>query len=1083
MSNSSLPDQSAREAIVSDLDTCMLVEAGAGSGKTTSMVARMVELLAEGKVDIERMAAVTFTRKAAAHLRGKFQIALEKQLRENDDAQRQERLRSALSRLERCFIGTIHSFCGRLLRERPVEAGVDPNFVELEDFDDALMARQVFEEHLQQLYLQESSPVLEALGEIGVRPSQLYKTYREISRNPEIPVNAVPVSVPDFSGARSAIRDFLQSYRNDLPAQAPPDGWDALQAILRRAFRLNNQPGISEPARFAELLVSLDRSASITLKRWHDGDRAKVIRDHFEDLQQNVVRPALCGWREHCHSILMDLACPVAKAFRAQRWRKGSLNFQDLLLTASNLLRNNNEVRGYFQERFSHLLIDEFQDTDPVQAEIMFYLTGEDLNEKNWQKLKPRSGSLFVVGDPKQSIYRFRRADIEIYNRVKELIVAGGGGIVQLQTNFRSTGKICEWVNRVYRTIFPEVALPSQAAFGEMEVSRSEGDPDGGVRFIEIPKVKYNKPAEIARLDSVMIGSWIRHALDTKKSVEDEDGSTRPIQPKDVLIICPQKGNLRLYARDLEKRNIPFETTGGGAFSESAELHALMPFLRCLVDPDDEVSLVAFLRGPLCGISDETLFRFKTTSGVFRYPVPISDDVESDAGTEIEAAFEMLKAAREISRRLPPAGALETIIEKLGLVPSGLEQPLGETRAGNLLKAVELARNLAVRGASFVEIVDYLAEVITEDSEQVLEEMSIQPGRSDAVRLMNLHQAKGLEAPVVFLADPLRFARYAPTSFIDRKAEPPAGYYVVNAQATFGHDLLGLPVDWENLESVEAQFQSAEHDRQRYVAATRARDLLVISTYPSKQGPDDGFWTAFVPFLDEKAKLEIIPDDADEKSAPAPAPFTRDDLSRAMRTVDKRVAASGEPGYRIENVTHLVKEQAETALDREDTGKGMSWGRVIHRALEANAVGAVSDPGRFIDNLLREEGRPISERGEVLQVVDGVLSSPLWIRMMNSVRRYVEVPFGVSTSPARLGLQGGPEETILSGVIDLVFEEEDGWVIVDFKTDAVGDDLKPLVNYYAPQIDLYRNFWQELSGGRVKEAGLYFVSLGEFVGV
>ncbi|MFY9549739.1 MAG: UvrD-helicase domain-containing protein, partial [Thermoanaerobaculia bacterium] len=466
--SAALPDEAARRAIREDLDTTLLVEAAAGTGKTESLVERMVALIRTGRTSIDRLSAVTFTIKAAAELSQRFQTRLEEAARRSQGDER-ARIEAALARLDTAFVGTIHAFCERLLRERPVEAGVDPGFDEMEQPEDEAARQEAWERYAEKLFSQES-PVLSHLSALGIRLEDLRKTFDELCENEDVRPAVPPESPPpDFSGERRAVARFLRSAEADLPAEAPPDGWSDFQEAARRALRLEALLDLDDPAEFVEVLEALDRAR----KKPREAGR---LAPAYEALCRDVIGPALQRWREYSYPIAMAAAVPAVADYAAWRRRHGRLNFQDLLLLARDLLRDHPRVRRDFQERFLPILVDEFQDTDPIQAEILFYLTGKNTGERDWRAATPIPGSLFVVGDPKQSIYRFRRADIETYGLVRDRIEKAGR-VLRLSTNFRSTGRLCGWLNGVFRGLLPAGAAREQAAFVPLEAHREEGGP------------------------------------------------------------------------------------------------------------------------------------------------------------------------------------------------------------------------------------------------------------------------------------------------------------------------------------------------------------------------------------------------------------------------------------------------------------------------------------------------------------------------------------------------------------------------------------------------------------------------------
>jgi ATP-dependent helicase/nuclease subunit A len=1058
-----LPDAEARRAIVEDLDTNLFVEAAAGTGKTSSLVDRMRALVLEGK-PVERLCAVTFTVKAAAQLKERFQIALETSRSEAIDPERRRRLEDAIAGMDRCFVGTIHSFCARLLRERPVEAGVDPEFEELDETRHLLLRSEAWERYKQKLFV-ESNPVLPELAQYEIPVEVLRDAYECLAENPDVEAgNPGRLREPDFARERPKVAEFLATARAALPAREPVRGWDKLQRRLRRALRLERILDLEKSTSFAEVLERLDGSGDATLNRWPDAGVARKLEQGFKALRDGVVRPALQCWREFLYPIAVEAVVPATAEFERLRREKGALDFNDLLLKARNLLRDHPEARREFQERFTPVLVDEFQDTDPIQAEVLLYLTGGDFREKDWRKLAPVEGSLFVVGDPKQSIYRFRRADVETYDRVKERVLASGGRVVDLTANFRSTPEVCAWVNRVFDGPFPREATEEQAAYAPLHPERKPARGPSGAFRLEVPPAGSRSWEAIARQDAIRIAAWIRGALDSGFEVGGDgsragaDAHRQPVKPGDFLLLFRYKKRMDLYAKELEARGVSYEISGGGAFSESEDLADLLPVLETLVDPANPVSLVASLSGSFFGVDDDALYRFRRSGGRFHLFAPLPAGVDE----RIARALRMLTEAHELSRSLPPGAALAAICEKLGAMAHGGARELGGTRAGNLLKACSIARSLSARGSPFGSIIRYLRE-LTEASDA--EEMSTRPGETRAVRLMTLHRAKGLEAPIVFLADPTGDRETSVNWCVDRKREVPQGWLRVAERSERRE--IARPEGWSKRAEVETLFQEAERDRLLYVAATRAADVLVVSVGPdSVKSPWAKLAHAATRPLPEVAKPRAASD------LPRPPDFARE-LAESRRARGARREFARRPGYVVEQVTHVAHDSSSTPFASR-TGRGMTWGRVIHRLLEALMKDSSLDVGAYAMNLLVEEDRPAGDLEEAVRLVEAVRDSPLWARATSARRRLVEVPFALMAPSADLGVVEGPAETLLQGAIDLAFEEDTGWVLVDYKSDTIAGNLEELVAFYSPQIDLYRRYWERLTG-RPTKAGLFFV--------
>ena len=1060
------PDSAARRTIRENLDANLLVEAAAGTGKTTSLVDRMLALIRRGRAPVESICAVTFTVKAAAQLKEKFQLRLEESLAaERDDAARL-RLIAALDGLDRCFIGTIHSFCARLLRERPVEAGVDPEFEELDETEDLLLRKEAWERHKQTLFV-EGRPILPELMKYGIPIDLLHEAYQCLATNPDVePAAAERLPEPRFDREKREVLSFLVRAAREVPDKDPQAKSDGLQNKLRSALRLVEILDLERSASLVTLLEKFQGSGKVTQYLWPDKGRAKKLGIDFETLRDDVVLPALVRWREFLYPIAIEAVKPAANEFRRLRRERGALDFNDLLLCARDLLRDRPEARRDFQNRFTPILVDEFQDTDPIQAEVLLFLTGRQHDEKDWRKLDPIPGSLFVVGDPKQSIYRFRRADIEVYERVRERIRASGGEVVKLTTNFRSSPEMCEWINSFFDGIFPDDATREQASNAPLSPEREPAGPASGAYRLEVAAAG-KRYEDVASADSIRIASWIRGALDSGFPLPS--GGGRAVGPGDFLVLFRYKKRMDIYAKELEARGVPYEIAGGGAFSESEDLQELLPLLETAADPDDPVSLVASLRGSFFGVDDDALYRFRRAGGRFHLfgPVP------PEADLRISRAFAILREVYAFSERLPPGAAMAATVERLGAVAHGGARELGGTRAGNLLKAISIARGLSARGESFGAVVRNF-RALAESSDT--EEMSTRPGESRAVRLMTLHRAKGLEAPIVFLADPSGEFEASIRWCVDREASTPCAWLrvVQREKRGRGEREIARPIGWDERERSEKRFAAAEDDRLLYVAATRAADMLVVSTGPNGSKSPWGKLAA--------AATRPLPELAGRPAAVL-APTREKDLPRELERSrlerrDRRRAAA-RPTYAVAPVTLLAHGAGELPFHTR-TGRGMSWGRVIHRLLE----GAMKDPGLdlrlYAANLLVEEERPAGEVDEAVRLVEAVKGSGLWKRALASPRRYTEIPFALMAAREDLGLSDGPPQTLLQGAIDLVFEEGSGWTLVDYKSDTISGNLAELASFYSRQIELYRRYWEKLTG-RPTRAGLFFVQTADEV--
>jgi ATP-dependent helicase/nuclease subunit A len=1108
------PDQPARDRIVAELDANLLVEAGAGSGKTTSMVGRMVELVRAGR-EVERIAAVTFTRKAAAELRERFQERLERAYRDAvaaGDGPAAQRFGAALDTIDRSFLGTIHSFCARLLRERPLEAGIAPDFEEVSGPDEHRLRAESWTRFLERLGAREGSRLMRALADHGLQPAQLHGAFREVAENPDVrfPAPAAPPLDPaDVQAVRHELERLLDRSDRLMPAQEHARGVDKLQAKIRG---LRYRRWIGRWDRQLDFMAALEDAIpgknEVTQYTWiRDGvsrGDVRALRDAWDDFcrEGGRARRLLEAWWALRYRVVMRFARAAASSYRSDRRRVGKLTFQDLLVGATALLRDHPGARAELGERYRWLLVDEFQDTDPVQAEMLLLLAADPAADpppasasasaaasaasasasasgatpggtELWQRVVPRPGALFVVGDPKQSIYRFRRADIAVYNRVKARF-RDFGDVLHLDTNFRSRPPIEAVVNRVFRDRFLAEETEHQAAFAPLRVRPDRSSPGQGVywyRFdADTSRGKYSGQ-RIADPECELLAAWIRERI--------ERGERKP---RDFMVLAMRKNHLATYARALEAHGIPVQVTGAGVGAD-LELTELVLLLRALADPDDPVLTLAVLEGLFFGLSHEELYAFARRGGRLSF---LADSTGADAqgggGTEggasadpgaiaVVDALATLRGFWLTARRFPADVAVARIVDRLGILPWAAAGELGSTRAGAVVYALDALRAAARDGgASLPEAIEILGVALAEEVEAPLV-----PGETDAVRVMNLHKAKGLEAPVVVLAYPAALEEPVIRRHIARDGGGGAVGWLRLSDPTRGGDrVIARPADWDAHEAAERPFEESEDVRILYVAATRAAEELVVAR--CDQTADSSCWAALHEALDTPGlATELL-------LAGSPAP-EREMLGVPPHEVARRVHDTalarqrlGEPSYRARPVTSRVHGDGPGAVtgmpDASDLppvilhlsglrptpadalppeARGREWGSAVHRALEAAGRGAQGEVLRAVCRAaLVEFERPVAaisgdpvELDELVALVEAVLQDPIWDQVRGARQVLVEAPFSFSVSgedAIGLGIAEPADVEILDGTIDLAFQDQDGrWTVVDFKTDARRD--------------------------------------------
>jgi len=1083
-----LIDQKARDKIIKEINRNILVEASAGSGKTSSLIHRMAALLKSGKFKVDEITAITFTRKAAIELKERFQQKIEDSFRETEGKKEKGYLKEALSNLEQCFLGTIHSFCARLLRERPIEAGLDPEFTELDDLDDTLLKEEAWERYLPNLKIEES-PSLIHLEELGIKPSELADCYKTVCTYPEVKPFFQASPKPNLKEAIKEIISFSNEASQYIPDEEPKMGYDKLQEAVLSVKRMKGfYDYIKEDYNKIKLLENFSKSEKVTLNRWTSQEKAKEYRDSIVlELQEKVINPILQQWREYCYAGTIKFVLPAVEYYHELRQKVSMLNFQDLLLKTSCLLRDYPEVRQYFQQKYKCLLVDEFQDTDPIQAEIIFYLTGLDVYEKNWQKLIPRPGSLFVVGDPQQSIYRFRRADIAIYNLVKGLIEKSGGQVLTLQANFRSLHSIGSYLNPIFEELFSSGQGKFQAVYSPMQTVW-EDNPQylSGVRQLIISKGS-NK-SDTIRQDAQSIARVIRDMVDkgfklVRTEEEIKAGTSPSVTYKDFMVLLRYKGGMDIYARTLAEYGIPFTVSGYTSLNESHQIKELLKLFRLMRDIENQVLIIAVLRGIFFGFSDDDLYQFKEAGGEFDFYEKIPEKLNLKLKENFDRAFCRLRQFHLWTRKLPPVTAMEKIIIDSGLLSHSCLEGYNLNRCGELYFILERLRKAeAGEVIGFASMVDQLEKILEAGIEEELDILT----EENTVRIMNLHKAKGLESPVVFLAISYNSTTHEPTYYIERTGQEPYGHFLVCRSNAYNKGKrLAQPKNWEDYCRLEASYNEAEDIRLIYVAVTRAKNLLVISSLNHKSNKSNP-WLPLLINIREEMNITVpeagLPR-AETKVKEKEKKSLFDGYKKIQKECEQWMKDLSKNSYYEKKPTDFKDEEKHRKIETINVG-GTAWGSAVHRILDYLIK---EDPDEQLlylhaERTLEKQGISLKRKEELLEIIRKFKKSDLYQRLKKAELKYSEIPFTINiehTHPLYSELVGqNSRPMILSGTIDLVFKETDGWVVVDYKTDRPKNekDYPKLVEVYQKQIAIYSQVWQEITGEQVKQSSIYFVN-------
>ncbi len=1094
MARKPAPDQAERDAAVAERGRNLLVDAGAGTGKTTILVDRLVEMVGR-EVPISRVAAITFTRKAAGELRLRIRERLLEELAGVEPGtQRDARLRDAIAGLDTACVGTIHSFADRLLRLRPVEARLSPSYEIAED--DAALVRETFDVFLHAV---ESGTLAAEVkdSDVAARADEVTRTVLDALAG-GLPAESRETEWHVYYGLDALLEGFIR--RRDLPPpdvapvpfdvalfRAPADEFVRLAAtvqggapgsdwIVRTSDVLRRLRGCDDPVQlFREIRRQLDRAPRDVTKRYTfaGDDAAWQVWKAFKEGGKLRARPLRDDLRAPVDrwmaSRLVRLFPVVVALYEKVKARRRQVDQLDLLVKLRGLLARDKIARGEYQRMFDHIFVDEFQDTDPLQAEIVLYLCEREPRADRWEQVVLSDGKLTLVGDPKQSIYRFRRADVAMYDRVRRVVAGGAHAEARLSANFRSVPPLIEWFNNRFARVLgtsPD-GRPFDSATGRVFQQPLASGRDGAtgpavwILPFDFRDGRKHGVDEYRQLEGRVLARYLRWLVESGsvEIVDPLDGRPRKIRYGDMAILAVSTWRLSLLFSWLDAEGIPYASRGGTLFLEDPLHRQFLLGLRALADRDDGVAEAALLRPPF-------------------FAVDPADLLSEDANERAARAREARELVRELRRRRfdrVPGATARDLLDRTAFARAVALGPNGSQRLARLREICLLLEQLAAGegldyDAATARMRDWIEHPVQLDPPH--------PVGAEAVQVMTVHQAKGLEFPVVALSDGKGRWDTRPESGAWRVERDGGGWMI---------DLAGL--NWEEpaglgLRQSERAYLDAERRRVVYVAATRARDLLVV---PKAGDVPPGRFVCGDLLADAPAGLTRSTEAYVEGEEPGwardlaphaqPRPGDAADLEK--RVLDRWIAASREaarPRFRPARVSAEageLDEEIDVTLPKQREGRyGGLFGSAVH-----HAIGLVLRNGGAA---VPEAVRRAAQRYGLLELLDEAAADVA--RALDALRAA-----GLAR-PLGLDLQieypvAGPWDAgrLLSGYIDLVSVLESAVDVIDFKTDAPPQQpVERAYPEYAAQVRAYGRLLQ--AAGILKDrrlrCGLLFTADG-----
>lgn len=1093
-------DNAVRQAIENELNSTLFVQAGAGTGKTTALVGRILSLVRSG-VDVRHIAAITFTEKAASEL----QMRIRQKLQENAE---EELCRTALADLDSANISTLHSFAQQILTEHALAAKLPLRFELLDEVASWTEFMNSWEEFL--LALEDEHSFAFLLGEeMGIRTEVLKNVARKFRDNwdllegyktqkPQMPT----MGSIDLSAFLEAEKDINQTAANFKAQSSGQSTKSAMTAYEKSKELKKNLKAMSEAADSEDLLSFASAAFDRIFDQPKNGPLKQKIKNEFErelrlsvrDRVPELISKIRSQISEAVISYLISLLAKFTLAQAAARKEQGRLIFHDLLVLAKNLFASKNaeRIQASLHNRFRYLLIDEFQDTDPIQIELTVHIAASVSQKGNlnshvaaWDTLEVKPGQLFFVGDPKQSIYRFRRADISLYLSATKRF----GPPLALTANWRSTKSIIEWVNQIFSELIEEVG-GYQSGYEPLEARREviKGDPGppvssfGDASDLNVNEIRLSEAEDVAKMIYKIIkeGWWV-----------EATGEVRQARLDDICILIPNRSNLSHLEAVFSKSQIPYRVGVSNQILAANEIRDLFAVLCAIDDPSEELMVVTALRSPAFGCGDDDLYaHHKTYDHSSKRPwnyLFLEDLGPENSNPDLQGyivgeSLAWLTKMHSMRNFYSVSQLVEKVIRERCLLELALAHKNYRDIWRRLRYFSDLARKFTEEtGGTLGEFLALLRQL--GENQIQMDENIVPESDHNAVRIMTIHASKGLEFPIVVLANmPSNLCgQRRPGDVIWAGQQGEAGIYFKSGVTS----LL-----YESLKDDHDTHSFSESLRKLYVACTRARDHLVISLHRKERDlpePMKQTWAETVArampesktthydlakldlptegLVESEASSEFDGDyqgwktkhsELKERSYDSGALSASAISSRRDDTEPKNTEEGTEDDTPVKSyaTTEDNQDAEENSANEEfrgtSVGRGAdSFGKAVHSVLQSLDLAKRENP-ELLRKLAESQAGSFGvhepkELEEICQLSEMALAS----RTVSEASQkkhwkevYVAAPF--------------TEEKLIYGYIDLVFQDDNGHlVIVDYKTAANAATFQNSLDKYQKQLAAY----------------------------
>jgi len=1036
---------------VATIDRDCVVTAGAGSGKTRVLVERYMRLLEEG-YDVDEIVAITFTRKAAMEMKERIRKGILERLQGKKPTKLSSRdLHRINNKLVGANITTIHGFCSRILRENPVESGIDPRFTLLDTAEMDFVIEDCIKDILEEGIEEDDESLLQILEYFGVeyfdKAAMVYTLKKVFNTMRSLGYDVERAAAKTFETLkRFDVDSYFAAVKNQL-LQAVDTIHDAVVNGRSRSkkaavYLKHNQwhkirTRILSAAKYSDVCRDVQdlKAFAAVRKEKEAADKIKEILYNLDLLSRDTRNFSI-------YPHVFRLLKKIEAGYEDYKSKRGLMDYEDLQIKTLSLFQQRPDVVEKYRAKFKHIMVDEFQDTNRLQKAII-------------DKLR---GRLFVVGDEKQSIYRFRGARVKVFREIKEEISKTGGEVVSLSDNFRTQKRLLYFINSIFKKLMGK-------DFDPLKHNRCDGGRIS-VEILRLPEEELKDIPEDEINSSTLREMEARLIARRIKEMVEEGEIARAY--RDIAVLFRAMSSVKIYEKALQEYDIPYYIVSGRGFYNSQEIVDVVNLLKVLEDPDDVLSFVGVLRSPMFCVSDTSIARLSQQGFD-----PDMAALESEEKQAVIRAQSIIQKLSQVKNLLKLKDLVEMAYDLTHYPEIVLLQKGGRQKMANLNKLLDVAEEFDARGNhNLTDFIHYIEKLMDREVDE--SEARIQDEKDNTVKVMTIHQAKGLEFPVVVLPELGRaFPANSPMMLFNDEMG-----LAIKGRGEDGEFSSSSSYYYSKVYELEKAEEEEELKRILYVAITRAKDYVLLGFQPlSKQQKRDfinlleGLWDG-LECVKEVEDFQVL----EANQQPANIEFKKPPAKTHHSTIFEQIHPIKSQGELEEfSVSHYLHYNRCPRMFYLSFFLQLPDPRQVFKNLVSDTTSAV-EKGAVVHNIIENINRTDNPEDivkildeEVKPYIENYLASPLFKSRKKYCKIMSELPFTYVYKGFKI-----------KGVVDEILIKEKGRAaIVDFKTSyTTQQNIKELVEHYKPQLFIYAAAVEEILGLVVEEGVLHFLHNG-----